>query len=200
MSDAISLWIARLKEGDEHAANLLWDRYSRKLLEVAKWKLGFFSKRVFDEEDVVISVFDSLCRGASKGRFPNLVNRYDLWRLLLVISHQKATDKKRHQGRQKRGGAPPKEDNSDARYLEFETECLERILSQTPGPEEVAEIAEQHTRLLDLLADETLRKIAIAKMGGYTTSEIAKDLDVAPRTIQRKLRNIQLLWADELPM
>ena len=33
-----------------------------------------------DEEDVALSAFDSLCRGAVEGRFPRLDDRNDLWR------------------------------------------------------------------------------------------------------------------------
>ena len=48
----------------------------------------------------------------------------------------------------------------------------------------------------DRLDDETLRQIAIRKMEGETNAEIARDLGVQPRTVERKLRLIRELWSD----
>jgi hypothetical protein len=62
-----------------------------------------------DEEDVALSAFDSFCRGAEQGRFPQLSDRDDLWRLLFVITERKAIDLVNHEKAQKarrRPGAP----------------------------------------------------------------------------------------------
>jgi DNA-directed RNA polymerase specialized sigma24 family protein len=57
-----------------------------------------------DEEDVAASVLESLFRAAQKGRFPDLADRHDLWRLLLQMTARKAIDMKRRETRQRRGG------------------------------------------------------------------------------------------------
>ena len=63
-----------------------------------------------DEEDVALSAFDSFCRGAQRGRFPQLDDRDNLWRLLVVITSRKAVDLAQHEGppevrrRRARGG------------------------------------------------------------------------------------------------
>ena len=46
-------------------------------------------RRAADEEDVALSAFDSFCRGAEQGRFPQLDGRDDLWHLLVVITVRK---------------------------------------------------------------------------------------------------------------
>ncbi len=57
-----------------------------------------------DEEDAALSAFDSLCAGLAKGQFPQLADRDDLWRLLVVITTRKVRAQARRRMRQKRGG------------------------------------------------------------------------------------------------
>jgi hypothetical protein len=42
--------------------------------------------------------------------------------------------------------------------------------------------------------DTFLRSVAVGKMEGYTNEELAAPFDVAPRTIERKLRIIRCIW------
>ena len=51
--------------------------------------------------------------------------------------------------------------------------------------------------MLDRLSDSILRTIAVWKMEGYTTEEIATKLGCVPRTVERKLQVIRRLWGDE---
>ena len=53
---------------------------------------------------MALSAFDSFCRSAEQGRFPDLADRDSLWRLLVVMTARKATHLRRDEGRQKRGG------------------------------------------------------------------------------------------------
>src|ERR1043165_1882401 len=85
---SITRWIGQLKAGDPVAAQLLWERYFRRLVGLARKKLDGAPRRMADEEDVALSAFDSFCRGAEHGRFPRLEDRDDLWRLLVVITAQ----------------------------------------------------------------------------------------------------------------
>jgi DNA-binding CsgD family transcriptional regulator len=47
-----------------------------------------------------------------------------------------------------------------------------------------------------LLADDELRSVAVWKMEGDTTEQIAAKLECAPSTVERKLRRIRGLWAE----
>ena len=53
---------------------------------------------------MALSAFDSFCRNAERGRFPQLADRDSLWRLLVVITARKAAHLVRDETRQKRGG------------------------------------------------------------------------------------------------
>ena len=48
--------------------------------------------------------------------------------------------------------------------------------------------------MLDRLSDTILRAIALWKMEGFTTEEIASKLDCTTRTVERKLQLIRRLW------
>jgi len=56
---------------------------------------------------------------------------------------------------------------------------------------------EEHQRLLSLLRDERLRQVAISRIEGRTVAEIARDLGLCARSIERKLRLIRNTWASE---
>ena len=102
--DSVSAWLDRLQAGDPSAAHRLWQRYFPRLVGLARQKLRDAPRRVADEEDVALSAFGSFCRAAEAGRFPDLLDRDGLWRLLVVITARKAAHLLRDQGRQKRGG------------------------------------------------------------------------------------------------
>src|SRR4051812_20120134 len=88
---SVSRWLSDLKAGDHAAAQPLWDRYFDRLVRLAraKMKAARGAAAVADEEDAALSAFDSFCAGADRGRFPQLADRDDLWRLLVVITARK---------------------------------------------------------------------------------------------------------------
>ena len=159
---SVTRWIDLLQAGDPAAAQPLWDRYFHLIVELARRKLGD-KPRIADHEDVALSAFDSFCRGLTRGRFPNLKDRDNLWKLLVVLTARKACHLIRDEGRLKRGGG----------QKAGTAEELEEVMSQEPSPAFAAELAENCQRLLDLLGDSDLRTIALSKMEGYTTEEIA---------------------------
>ena len=65
-------------------------------------------------------------------------------------------------------------------------------------PALAAQLTDECRRLLDRLGDETLRSVALWKMEGYTNAEIAAKLDCVETTVERKLRRIRILWAEEV--
>src|SRR6202047_3446384 len=103
-SGSITALIARLKDGDHEAVRLLWERYYPRLVALARQKLQGAPRRVADEEDAALTAFNSFCRRAAQGHFPDLKDRDGLWALLVVLTARKATDLLRHDLRQRRGG------------------------------------------------------------------------------------------------
>src|SRR6516164_8814650 len=74
---SVTRWIGQLQAGDPAAVQQLWQRYFQRLVVLARKKLRGSPRRVADEEDVALSAFDSFCRQAEKGRFPQLLDRDD---------------------------------------------------------------------------------------------------------------------------
>jgi DNA-directed RNA polymerase specialized sigma24 family protein len=195
---SVSYWLLRLKTGHSAAAQPLWERYFHKLVELARHKLGQSLRRAADEEDVALSAFDSVCRGAAVGNFPQLNDSNELWRLLVVITDRKAISQARRERRAKRGGgkvlaesALPRDDESGL------DEPLNRQAGREPSPAFAAEVAEECRRLLGLLKDPELRSIASWKMEGHSIEEIAAKLGCVPRTVDRRLRLIRARWEKE---
>ena len=201
-SGSVSAWIGQLKGGDPVAAQKLWERYFRRLVELARKKLQGVLRRAADEEDVALSAFDSFCRGAAQGRFPRLDDRNDLWRLLVVLTARKACHLRRDESRQKRGGikvAALSTGSSPAHPSPEPNPDLEAVASREPSPEFAAEVAEECRRLLALLGDAELQSIALWRMEGHTTAEIAGRLECARSTVERRLRLIRSLWKEGDP-
>jgi DNA-directed RNA polymerase specialized sigma24 family protein len=189
---SVSNWIGQLKAGDRAAIQQLWERYFQRLVGLARAKLRGAPRRAADEEDVALSAFHSFCRAAEQGRFPRLLDRDNLWRLLVVLTSRKASHLVRHERQQKRRApAPDPAANLDAPELE-------EILGAEPTPEFAAELAEECRRLLDGLGSAELAQVALWKMEGYANEQIAAKLGCVPRTVERKLRLIRGLWAGEV--
>ena len=95
LDESVTQWIDGLRQGSSRSAEQLWQRYFQKLVSLADRKLPVGVKRDFDEEDVALSAFDSLCRGVQLERFPRLDDRNNLWSLLVVITARKVMNRLR---------------------------------------------------------------------------------------------------------
>ena len=195
LEGSVTRQIGMLKAGDHAAAQHLWQRYFQRLVQVARQKLNPTSRRLADEEDVALSAFAAFCRRAEQGRLPQVRDRRDLWRLLVAMTVRMAVDEVRRENRQKRGGGeriaggPLAGRSGDANPDQFP--------DRQPTPEFVAQVAEECDRLLGSLDDETLKAIAVWKTEGYTNAEIAANLGVVLRTVERKLLAIRKRWSED---
>jgi DNA-directed RNA polymerase specialized sigma24 family protein len=196
---SITRWIGGLKGGDEAAARALWERYFARMVCLARARLQSARRpdAAADEEDAALSAFDSFCAGAARGQFPDLTDREDLWRLLVVITSRKVFAQARRQHRLKRGGGLVR--NASDVPGTSDDDALARVVGTEPTPEAAAVVAEEYRRLLDALGDETLRSVAVWKMEGHTSDEIAARLGCARRTVARQLALIRTIWQDASP-
>ena len=90
IDESVTDWINGLRQGRDESAQQLWERYYTQLVRIAGARIPRNVRRDFDEEDIALSAFDSLCRGVRRDRFPKLDDRNNLWSLLLVITARKA--------------------------------------------------------------------------------------------------------------
>ena len=196
--EPVSCWIERIKAGGETATADVWNHFYARLIGLARRKLQGAPRRVADEEDVVLSAFETFFRRAKEGLFPQLHDRHDLWQLLVKITERKALNQLRHQGRAKRGGGGVRGES-----VFFDTgastanEGIDQVPGAEPTPEFAAVVAEGLRGLLDLLADDELRQIALLKLEGWTNEEIASRIDRSLPTVERRLRLIREKWKEQ---
>jgi DNA-directed RNA polymerase specialized sigma24 family protein len=188
-----TIWIEQLRTGQSAAAQKLWQSYFERLVRLARQKLQGRPRLASDEEDVALSAFNSFCQGIEAGRYPQISDRDDLWRLLVTITLHKTLHLVRDQGRQKRGGQWTVIESPGSAG---DDQAIDRLVGKEPSPEFVAQLLEQWDRLVGKLDDATLAEIAVRRMEGYTNREIAERLNVAERTIERKLRLIRTVWEE----
>ncbi len=194
---SITKWIAGMKAGDLTAAQPLWERYFARMVNLARARLRASGPRrdaASDEEDAAISAFDSLCAGLARGQFPQLADRDDLWRLLVVITTRKVRAQARRRMSQKRGGGQVQL-SCDYDEPSSDDDLLARAVGSEPTPEFAVMVAEEYRLLLNRLGDDVLRKVAILRVEGFTSDAIADHLGCARRTVARQLALIRRILA-----
>jgi DNA-directed RNA polymerase specialized sigma24 family protein len=199
--DSVSQWLDGLKAGEGADIQRLWDRYFHRLVQLASARLPAHARRVFDEEDIALSAFHSFCDRVGRGQFPELTDRDDLWRLLATITSRKAIHVLRHQNRAKRGGGQVLGESAlmggGGGGTDAPGDGIAGFLSREPTPEDAARFADDCAQLFHKLEDDTLKQIAQRRLEGHESAEIARELGVSTRTIDRKLRLIREIWSEE---
>lgn len=189
-SENVSHWINLVKDGDSIAANRIWHLYFERLVGAVRRRIQGQNRATSDEEDIVLSVFDSFYQAAEAGRFPDLADRGDLWRLLLTMAGRKVIDKYRREQRQKRGG--------EIKIRSFEEDSVLQVIGNEPSPEIILMMQESVEQLFSHLGVGQLRDLAGAKLEGYSNAEIASRMGCSERTIERRLHLIREKLRQEL--
>jgi RNA polymerase sigma factor (sigma-70 family) len=180
---SVTGWLHELKEGNEAAAQQLWNRYFAQLVPLARSRLHGLERDI-DGEDIALSALKSAMLGVQNNRFPDLNDRTGLWPLLVTITARKAINEIKRQRTKKRSRA------------EEEIVDVQSIVGSEPTPEIALQFAEGIEQLIAGLPDEMLRTIAELKLQDYANDEIARKLNVSTRTVVRKLKRIRQEWEE----
>lgn len=188
--------VQRLESGDAEAAAILFDRYARRLIGLARRRLDERVRPKTDAEDVVQSVFRTFCRRAAERPF-DLDGPDGLWALLVEITLRKCGRWNRHFRTRKRDVRREQTPLSDS-------DCDNELLDPAgPRPEDEAVLREMVERLLGALDDKLAESVCEMRLQGYEIEEIAVALKRSTATINRKIRHIKdrinELWP-ELPV
>ncbi len=193
---SVSHWIQLLKNGDRASAQPLWERYHKRIIGLARTVLQQSSHRHADEEDVAQEAFNSFFRALEKGRYPQLSDRDDLWRLLVIITKRKSIDqirKTRRYGATREAAQPVSIlEQTDA---QFEAD-FEQLVADEPTPDLAVQLVEEYDRLLASLDDAKLQRIALWKLESLNNDQIAQKVGCSRRTVIRKLETIRLIWKE----
>jgi RNA polymerase sigma factor (sigma-70 family) len=199
-AESVTAWLAQLKAGQTRQADRLWQRYKEQLVRLARRKLGPSPRRVADEEDVVLSAFDGFLRGSADGRFTKLHDRDDLWQVLVMLTERRAIAARRREQTLKRGRGKVRGESVFAGLGEPDSNRtgLDQAVAREATPAFAAEMTERLRELLNRLTDDTQRRIALGKLEGYTNRELAQQLDLSLRAVERKLGLIPNQWRGEI--
>ena len=167
--DPITEWINDLRTGDADAAAHLWGQFSKRVEEVARLRLDGVTRRVYDEQDAANSAFYCLCRGIAEGRFGEVGDRDNFWRLLAVIASRKVVSQQRATHAQKRGEGQVR---GDSVFIDQGLQASDVAVGKEPTPEFAAELESTSEAMLAMLADVGLREVALLKFEGFSNTDV----------------------------
>ena len=186
--------MVRLRAGDPEAAAQVFERFARRLIGLARGRLGRQVRRKVDPEDVLQSVFRSFFARQVSGQFQ--FEGWDgLWGMLVLLTLRKCGRKARHLRAACRDVRRETVDGNDAAGPPgFEG------LAREPSPAEAAALTDLMEELLRR-SPESERPILTLSLQGYTQPEISDRVGCTERTVRRVLtrmrERLQRLQADD---
>lgn len=174
-----------VRDGDEAAAEVLYDRYARRVFGLVRSKLGSRLGAMTEPEDIVQSVFKSMFRGMQSGNY-DAPPGSTLWNLLAVIAVRKLSNKANHHAAQRR-------DASRNVSLDDEHDGVESAIDAASA--EFLELCIRES--LDLLRP-IHRKILSLRIQGHSVDEIRDLTGRSRRTVERSLQNSRAVLAESL--
>lgn len=174
-----------VRDGDEHAAVTLYDRYARRVLGLVQSKLGAQLGSMTEPEDIVQSVFRSVFRGMQSGNYDAPPGK-TLWNLLAVIAVSKLAAQANHHSAQCR-------DSSRNVSLDVASENVPSMIDDSSV--EFFEVCMQEA--LDVLRP-LQRQILSLRIQGHSVDEIRDLTGRSRRTVERSLQKSRELLAESL--
>lgn len=182
-TSTITRWIRLVRNSDEHAARKLWEQYAARLRTLARQWIR--STGPWDEEDIVVSAYQTLFQKLQSGQFVNVDSRDTFWALLTIIAARKAKDFGRRDRALKRGGI---------RTISLDNANEKELISTDSQSEMDFLITEECLVLIDQLEDPDLKHVALLRLEGLSNQEIAEQLKFSQRSVQRIVKLIKEIW------
>jgi|694.fasta_scaffold12280_9 hypothetical protein len=189
---SITQWLQRLHAGEADAAEEIWIRYYPRVVRLAALQLIKSDDRSIDEEDVAQSTFRTVYLAVMNGKYPDIEDRRDLWRLLLVSTLNRVRRHHRDSHTLKRS----------VNELVTQDQSRRRLIMEISGPDAQAEMADLIETLFRRLDQEDptgeLRQIALLKLEEHSASAIARRLKRRKNHVLQRIRLIRILWEESL--
>lgn len=171
--------LRRFRAGNEDAATALYLRYAERLSRLANREVSPDLARRVDSDDIVQSVFRTFFRRAANGQY-DVVDREDLWKLLLVMALNKIRSSGSFHRAAKRSASKTISMDGDVSAQELPKNQQEafQILKLTVE-EIVGSLPSEH------------RDIVWLRIEGLEFDEIVKRTGRAKRTVERILQSFR---------
>jgi RNA polymerase sigma-70 factor (ECF subfamily) len=190
--DTFHTLMARLRSGEDAAAREVFDRFTGRLVALARGQFNQLVARKVDPEDVVQSAYKSFFVRHRAGKI-EIGDWGGLWNMLTLITLRKCADRAdlararaRREALRDLPGSPAVRAHCEALDLDPslppDPELL--ALDREPRPEEAVILAETVERLFrDVSAHE--RPVLELSLQGYSVEEICTQLSRAERSVRR---------------
>lgn len=181
--------ISLVRAGDHDATEAVFDRYARQLARLAEKHLSHRLARRVEGDDVVQSVFRTFFQRAERGEF-QIRSNDQLWKLLVTITIRKTRMQARRHGAEKR----------DVALEATDPAALLAAIDREPGPDEARILDEEIDRVLRGLPSgqqALYRRLLELKLAGHSNDEIASELGIVRRTVERMLKRLQERFGDD---
>jgi RNA polymerase sigma-70 factor, ECF subfamily len=177
--------MARLRAGDNAAAAEVFNRFTNRLIGLARSRLDHLIRQKIDPEDILQSVYRSFFRRHAQGRF-DVASWDNLWGMLTVITVRKCNYRRKYfraacRDVEREVVLPPA---ADPLAPEFEA------LARDPTPSEAARLAETVELVMRELTDREQNMLALS-LQGYDVAEISTRVARTERTVQRVLKRVR---------
>jgi RNA polymerase sigma factor (sigma-70 family) len=178
--------LARWREGDQQAASELVERFTERLLALARSQLSEKLARRVDPEDVVQSAYRSFFVAARADRY-ELQQKGDLWQLLAAITMHKLHHQVARHTAGKRALDREVSLGGGSTLLGFQAE----LMARTPTPFEAAALIDDLEFVMRGLKP-LHRQMVEMRLQGYSLQEIAAATDRSERRVRRVLGQVKI--------
>jgi RNA polymerase sigma-70 factor (ECF subfamily) len=183
-SHEIPMLLAAAREGDEHAARMLYDWYSPRLLAMIAGRLSSKLRRRFEPTDVLQSAMGTFFVRLRQGQF-ECEAAGDLWNLLTAITIRKVCGQVDRHTAGRRSVDAEQSGRSDDSQNESPFEAFDR----EPTAAEIAAAAEMLDRMMKPLTNEQ-RDIVQMRLERYTYAEISERLHCSEAVARHLIRKV----------
>jgi RNA polymerase sigma factor (sigma-70 family) len=193
MSSVTSL-IGSLRTGSPAAFEQVFQRFFPTLVSRLERRLGSAYPGVEGPEDVALSIFRRLWNVVS-GQSPlaaGLSDQRGLLRILSVLTRQKLREAHRYEHRLQRDRRRTRREADCSSARDTCSSVQEATANDRPGDWDVA-FLDLLTHLLGQLS-ERQQAVALRKLDGLTSREIAGELRCSERAVERHLSEIRDRW------
>jgi RNA polymerase sigma-70 factor, ECF subfamily len=183
--DSFSDLVTRLRDGDDRAAQQVFDRFVSRLIALAKSQIDAGLRQKVDPEDVVQSAFRSFFRRQEASEF-ELKDWDSLWGLLSLITVRKCAKKAEHHLAARRGGGR----DISLPLNDGDTGAFAVAIDREPTPDDAAILLETVEESLRDFDPED-RQVIELSLQGYGAAEISEKLCRAERSVRRLRERIK---------
>jgi RNA polymerase sigma-70 factor (ECF subfamily) len=178
--------MGKLRAGDNVAAARVFERYSNRLIALARRRLEPRILQKVDPEDVLQSVFRSFFRCQAAGQMEDLETWDNLWGMLVVITLRKCGRRVEyfHAASRDIDREVTFQPGADQSGSDWEASGLE------PTPAEAAILTET-VELIMAQLDPKHRQVLALSLQGWTTPEISTQVGCTERTVFRILERVK---------